>query len=401
MKVALVDPSLFTAPYDRALIAGLRRIGDEVRLYTKRIAPGEPCEAGASIVEHFYRGLAHPALAGLPRPALRGLKGASHVADMSALVGALRRWRPDVIHFQWVPLPLIDRAFLPALRRIAPLVLTVHDSNPFNGNPSAWIQRLGALPILAGFDALIVHTEQARARLERQGLPGGRVAKIAHGLLHDGTSGLAALPKAEELTDPVIDILMFGKVKPYKGVDVLIRAVALLPGAERARCRVRVIGKPYMDTKPLLELAAALGVANRFIFDFRFVEDAEMAAVFASAAAVVFPYREVDASGVLMAAIAAGRPIIASDIGGFAELLLGERAGLLVPPDDPAALARALGRVIADAELRAQLAAAVRALRDETPRWTEIARATHALYERVRRERSSARNQEARSPASI
>jgi len=401
MKVALVDPSLFTAPYDRALIAGLRGIGDEVRFYTKYLAPGEGRADYAGIVEHFYRALARPALAGLPQPALRGLKGASHVADMTALIGALRRWRPDVIHFQWVPLPLIDRIFLPALRRIAPLVLTVHDSNPFNGNPSAWVQRLGALPILAGFDALIVHTEQARARLERQGLTSGGVAKIAHGLLHDGPSGLAALPKAEELTDPVIDILMFGKVKPYKGVDVLIRAVALLPAAERARCRVRVVGKPYMDTKPLLELAAALGVADRFVFDFRFVADAEMAAVFAPAAVVVFPYRDIDASGVLMAAIAAGRPIIASSIGGFAELLHGANAGLLVPPDDPAALARALGRVIADAELRAQLAAGVRALRDETSSWTDIARATHALYERVRHEHSSAQNQEARSPASI
>src|SRR5258706_13399149 len=133
MKIALLDPSLFTAPYDRALMRGIQQAEPRfaLRLFTRALEPGEARDE--RFVEHFYR---KPHLLGASRLA----KGATHPLYMARLCRALAAWRPDVIHIQWAVLPLIDLWFLPRLRRIAPLVLTVHDSKPFNGDPRARLQ---------------------------------------------------------------------------------------------------------------------------------------------------------------------------------------------------------------------------------------------------------------------
>lgn len=381
MRIALIDPSLFTLPYDRALASGLTAIGHEVILVGKALRPGEPGHDEPALRQHFYP---WPWLNDLPPPLRRAVKGVSHVGGMAGLPDLLRRFGADVIHFQWTPLPVVDARFLPALRRIAPTVLTVHDSNPYNGNPASRLLHLGGSAVLTGFDHLIVHTEQARARLCAGGIPAGHVTRIPHGLLHHGWDAADAVP------DAPVTILQFGKIKPYKGVDVLIRAVARLSPELRGRCRVEVVGQPHMDPAPLIALARKLGVADTIRFDFRFVSDADMLTLFRRAAAVVFPYREIDASGVLAVALAAGRPIIASAVGGFAENLKAGRDAELVPPGDPAALALALARIIDDPEYRRRLALAVRTLRADVPEWPEIARRTEAVYRRLEDRREAA-----------
>ena len=100
---------------------------------------------------------------------------------------------------------------------------------------------------------------------------------------------------------------------------------------------------------------------------------------------LLFPYREIEASGVLMAAIAHGKAIIASRIGSFAETLTESENALLVPAGDPAALASALERFVASATLREMLTVGVRVLRDEIPSWPEIAQATTSVYEGAQR----------------
>jgi glycosyltransferase involved in cell wall biosynthesis len=380
----LADPSFFTEPYDRALMGGLRSVGDEVRLYACATAQGG-LSGGLSgrdpnVVQHFYPLLTKPPFSRMPRALARWYKGIDHPVSMGRLAAALRAWQPDVIHFQWTPLPVADRWFLPGLRRIAPIVCTVHDVKPYNGDPTSWIQDIGASAILRRFDAVIVHTEQARLRLESR-MNIGIVRRIPHGLLHGGEAG-AEMPRHAAVPDsPVLKILSFGKIKPYKGLDILIRALSLLAPAERSRCRVSLVGEPYMDTGILKGLAATLGIADLVEFDFRFVADREVERLFAEASVVVLPYREVSASGVLMTAVAAGCPVIATSVGGFSEILTDGTDALLVPPDDPPALCAALSRLIQDGALRERLSAGIRKLRASTADWVEIGHATHALYE--------------------
>ena len=387
MKAALLDPSLFTIPYDRRLIEALQARGHEVKLFGRPLRPGEAQQvAGLPLEQHFYRWVEGGR--SLPRRLARPLKAVNHVWSMAGLVRRLRRWRPDVIHLQWALLPAADRLFLPRLRGVAPVVMTVHDSTPFNGVPAAGLQALGVGAVLVAVDQLIVHTAGARDRLVAAGLAAERVSRIPHGTLDEPRQGqhpalgdgapCGAGPSSDEVM-----VLLFGKLQPYKGADVLIRAVAALPPEARDRCRVVIAGQPRMDVEGLRELAASLDVDRRVVFDLRFVPDDEMHAMFRRCSILAFPYRTIDTSGVLMAGLAAGRPIVASRLGTFAERLVDGEHGYLVPPDDPPALAAALQRLIADPAARAAMGKRVGALADDVPGWDEIAEKTEAVYRRA------------------
>ena len=387
MRIALIDPSLFTWPYDAALADGLEAAGHQVAIFGKVVGGPTHPRHDRRLCQHFYGALERRPLAGLPGPLRMAAKGVSHVAGWARLADELQASGCDVAHFQWTPLPVVDRWFLPGLRRRMPIVLTVHDSAPFNNAPGSSIQQIGATQVLKVFDRVIVHTERGRRRLLQYGVGADRITRIAHGLLHGGATGLAGRAVAAPADDGRLELLQFGQIKPYKGIDVLIRATALLPAELRDRLRVRVVGKPYMDVRPLLDLARTLEVERNFDFDFRHVAEAEIEPLFAGCHAVVMPYREIDASGVLMTALTFGRPVVASAIGAFAEMLEDRRHGLLVPPDDPTSLAAAIAALITDPERRRRMAAEVGRLVGSVPTWTAIAEQTVSLYRRALRER--------------
>ena len=112
----------------------------------------------------------------------------------------------------------------------------------------------------------------------------------------------------------------------------------------------------------------------------RFVSDRELAAVFRRADLVVLPYRESEQSAVLTTALAFGKPILATDVGGFAEL--GD-ALRLVPPGDPGALQDGLRDLLADEQARSKLGAAAGELAAGRLSWARVASDTRALYEAI------------------
>ena len=372
MRVALIDPSLFSLPYDRALATGLGRIGHEVALHGRALRPADGSPGPIAIRKSFYPVSESRVCQNLPGPLRLGAKGVDHAWSMWRLITLLRREAPDIIHIQWLPLPVMDRLFLRALQRVAPIVLTVHDTNPFNGEASASIQRQGVEACLSQFDQLIVHTQQGKARLQKLGIAEERITVLPHGMLADP---VASSPDA---MDGRMTFLLFGKIRPYKGADLLIAAFARLPPALREQARLRIVGKPYMDVTPLKAQAAAAGVAVEI--ETGFVAEEDIAKLFSPSTVAVFPYREIEASGVLFLALANGRPIIASRLGAFGELLTDGTHGVLVPVDDVAALTAALQRMLSDREFAAACAAETQHLATSIPDWDTIAEWTAAVY---------------------
>ncbi len=378
MRVAMIDPSLFTLPYDTALCRALEHAGCDVTLYgrKRRITDGDmTCKY---LMPHFYSLSERPAWRGWPAPLASMVRALDHAASVLRLLRLLEITRPEIIHFQWLPLPLLDGALLPQFRRLAPLVLTVHDTDPFNGNPAARAQLLGMNRAMLRFDRLIVHTQQAVARLHAQGVPVQRMTVLAHG----PATGVAG--DTQDAMHGTLTFLLFGKIKPYKGADLLIDAYADLPQSLRQHACVRIVGKPYMDVAPLVARAAARGVSDGVSIEPDFVPDNAINGLFGSATVAVFPYREIEASGVLYQAVANGRPIVASKLGAFAELLQDGIHGHLVPPGDAQSLSAALASLIEDRGKTAAYAHAVRRLQDALPGWNDIGRATLAVYEAAR-----------------
>ena len=167
-------------------------------------------------------------------------------------------------------------------------------------------------------------------------------------------------------------ILCFGLLRPYKGTEQLLRAFRALEGAE-----LWIVGNPRMDVAPVRALAAEAKGRVRFVT--RFVEEAEIPAIFRRADLVVLPYLEAEHSGVLYTALAFGKPLLLSAVGGFPEVAA-TGAARLVPPGDEPALAAGLEELIGDEAARAELAAAARRAAAGPFSWDEAARLTLDLY---------------------
>lgn len=380
LSVALVDPGDFSPPYDEALARGLREIGCTVRLWGMAGRP--PADPTIDKVGLFYRPLARGLGRRLPRSAQPLAKGLLHGFDLAGLVRRLEREGPGIVHFQWTPLPFLDRPAIERLRRGRPVVVTVHNSRPYNGargGPLVW----GLDALLFAADALVVHTADARGRLLAAGHAPERVHHLPHGLLQL----LPAGPPPPFEPGRRLRLLLFGAIKPYKGVDILLAALAGLPASVRARLEVTIAGRPFVDLQPFREQIARADLADTVELRPGFLSDAELARLIARADVLLLPYRSIDASGVSMSAVAVGRPVIASALPGFVELFGEGKGAILVPPEDPKALARALESVAAEPERLAELGRAMLELRASIPSWTEIARRTLALYESLRAQR--------------
>ena len=367
MRVHVVDPSAYTPPYDDALCRALAAAGAQVQLQTSRFGYGELAPPqGYERVERFYRhshGARAQAPGGPRRRAELALKLAEHVPDMLRYRRAARA--ADVVHFQWLTVQPLDVHLLPRGR---PLVLTAHDVLPREPRPG---QLAAQRRLYERMDAVVVHSEHGRDRLVRElGIDGDRVHVVAHGALAPQPVGEPRLPP--ELGSPPEDrlvVLFFGLLRPYKGLDVLLRAWAGVESAE-----LWVVGMPRMDTAPL-RAHAPPGV--RFVE--RFVSENESAALFARAGLVVLPYREIDQSGVAFTALGTGTPILASAVGGLPELA-DTGAARLVAPGDVEALRAALQAMLADRPGLEMMAAAARAAAAGPYSWEAIARQTLELY---------------------
>ena len=164
-------------------------------------------------------------------------------------------------------------------------------------------------------------------------------------------------------------VLFFGLLRPYKGLELLLRAWRGIEHAE-----LWIVGNPRLELSALTAAAPA-GVR----FDARFVSDAELRGYFRRADLVVLPYLEADQSGVLFTALAFGKPLLVSDVGGLGELAAAG-AARAVPAGDARALHGALQELLDDPAQRGALARRARDAARERYAWEGVAHRTLEMY---------------------
>lgn len=140
---------------------------------------------------------------------------------------------------------------------------------------------------------------------------------------------------------PAPRLLVLGRLSPEKGVDVMLRAMEVL-GRHGARVGLLVVGDGP-ERERLVRLARELGVGDRVAF---FPATSDVSAAYRACEALVIPSRSEGMPNVLLEALSHDRPVLATDVGGVREVIGESRAGLIVPPGSPEALAEAVPVVL-------------------------------------------------------
>jgi glycosyltransferase involved in cell wall biosynthesis len=311
---------------------------------------------------------------------------AGYLGNVKALRARVNRTRPGVVHVQSLLSTRFDALLWPLIRRRAPVVMTIHNVRTHErirwDDWTFW-------RCFAAADAVVVHT-RASAEIARRRLSAGARIELVHlgdaGFLHDGArpDRLAAraalgLPRAASI------VLVFGAIRPYKGIHGVI---ASMPELRRRHPAARlVIAGPLLvgSEGEYREAIRRAGVDDAVLFRPGYVPAGEVAAYFAAADVAVFNYRDITDSGSLRLACDLGTPVVATSVGSFREFLTDGVTARLVEPGHAGALVEALDAVLTRPEQAARMAQAARELATTSWSWAESAKATAQLYETIAR----------------
>jgi glycosyltransferase involved in cell wall biosynthesis len=309
-------------------------------------------------VAPFYEAL------GLPARHLRSARDVD-LGLPQRLRHTLEELRPDVVHTHLVHADVYGTLASP--RAPWRLVSTKHNDDPFRAGPFRFVER--ALTKRTSRVIAITHALR-RFCVERVGLPEAKVDVV-----HYGVDDVPAWGHDDPTPPGGRFVLVVGRLVGQKGVDVAVRALAVLPDD----VRLAVLGDG--PERPRLEaLARELGVADRVLLPGRV---GDVAAWLRAAELVLHPVRWEGFGLAVLEAMLAERPVVASAVSAVPELVVGGQTGLLVPPDDAGALAASAAELLADPERAARMGAAgLRRARAEF----SVARmvdATLGVYERA------------------
>jgi glycosyltransferase involved in cell wall biosynthesis len=275
---------------------------------------------------------------------------------------ALEGFGPHLVIYKWW-IPFFGPAFAtiaaPLRRRGARVILVCdnlvpHERRPLDSAFTGWMLRES--------DGYLVMSRRVESDLDRL-KPGAPRRVVRHPLYSQFDRGAWTRASARahwRLEGEVA--LFFGYVRRYKGLDVLIDAMARV----RARRPVTLVvaGEFYEPAQPYREQVARLGLGDAVRFLDRYLPDDEVEALFRAADVVVLPYRSATQSGVTQVAYAMGVPVVTTAVGGLPEMVRDGETGLVVAAEDPQALADAIVRYF-EQGLADRLRAGVAAVQSE------------------------------------
>lgn len=319
-----------------------------------------------------------------PRPIYRVRRiyrrwGANPFNLVSAILNE-RREGAVVVHWQSATHPrrlrMVQWAWYP--KGETRWVYTIHNVLPHEANPSdVSLYR----HLYASADGLIFHAEASRRRFLEcfPDLASYPYAIIPHGhfgFLAPWDGAMQPIGKRP----PVV--LFFGAIRPYKGLSDLLEAMAMVH--ERIpEARLLVVGRPHESWEPYAEQIHRLHLESTVTTRLGYIPEAEVPTVLAQTRLVCLPYRDIDQSGVLLLAMASGLPVVATRVGGVGEVMRDGETGLLVPPENPEALAASIEELIGDGERLQQMGARAREIAERDYAWEKIAVKTLEFYRKI------------------
>jgi len=284
----------------------------------------------------------------------------------------------DLLHVHWAQNLFVGWPVAYLLGK--PCVVTLWGSDLRWMERNRWVYYFTSL-LFSGADAVACVTDAARHWLQDRGVAKGKALVIANGV---DTNVFRPRDKVElrkklGLTPEAVILLYVGNLVSYKGVGVLIDALALMKAAHP----LLLLMGDGDERLNLEEKACQLNLSHRVRFLGAMAPD-RVPEWMAAADAFVLPSFTEGRPNVILEAMACGLPVVATDIPANRDMVMIGKNGLLVPPGDPQALTIALDKMVSDSELRARMGeVARRSIHERQLTWEECAAKHLELYQNL------------------
>lgn len=359
-------------------------VENRLRLW-KLIDPSPMGEPPKGFIRHHWRRLAWNLR--------RVIRAWRLIREWFRLTGYLIKSRPDIVQFGKINFPF--EGFFLAWMRKRGLVLTQICHEFERRESDSWISRVidrTYNSIYLNFSHIFFHAEENRDRfLELFDYDEANTSIIPHGnesiflkaaekLGHDQ----AELRESYGLKREDSIALFFGAISPSKGIPDLLDAFAIVRNLSPVKLLVAGYPTKYVNVEEYQQQVTDLDIADRVIFDFRYIPIADVGALFKMASVVVYPYLSSTQSGSLQVAFSFGRPVVATHVGGLPEAVEDGKNGFLVPPGDNQALAEKIAQLANSPELSRQMGSYAHQLSISKFGWGPIAEQIEAQYLQLR-----------------
>lgn len=306
-----------------------------------------------------------------------------HCGPIWRFLKRARSFQPDVIHFQGAQRPEFYLILWLLLRILTGAIFVWTPQDVLSNSQKSYHLRMLRF-LYARMRHVFLNAKQNEDVVKRLfKVPDTRISVLPiPDLVAFARTDLKSLSPPELTLDPERPlVLCFGLIEERKGIAPLIEAFGQML-AKGSPATLLIMGKALTDTAPYHAAIAApeMGGATRVQIIDRYADFEEMNHLFAAARVVVLPYVSGWNSGVLASAYGYGRPVVATSVGGFDEVVADGTTGLLVPPSDPKALADAVSRILSDPALETHLAQGA-ARRGSAASWDLVAARTLGVYD--------------------
>ncbi len=293
----------------------------------------------------------------------------------------------EIIHAQWwsnVLAPVyFTLLFIYKFLKRKRILITVHNVIP---HETTNLDRILNRLVLSFGDRFITHTEGDRKSLsEIYDIPKEKIDVVPHGILIPAPiMGISKKDAKKHLGIAMNSrvVLYFGNIRAYKGLDILIRAMKHVIERE-PRAILLIAGELWEDWQKYEDAIAESGIGGNVMKVLNFIPPSEVEYYFSSADVVVLPYKHFDSqSGVGAMALAFGKPLVVTRVGGLPDFVKDELA--IARPNDAGDLAKVIARILRDDRLSDKLSSESRQLAKRY-KWGDAAEKTVQIYEKLSR----------------
>lgn len=370
-KIAIVEPVGGHGGmnyYDYGLGLGLANAGMDVTLYT--------CDK--TEIEHesqISTQLCYEGIWGKSNKLIRlfrYLKGSRRALKHAKAKGI------NTVHFHFFDVRILESYNVKLFaKHNFKIVVTVHDIESFeSGNSSKSLVQLDQY-----IDHYIVHNKTSKKLfLDTFNFPAEKVSIIPHGNYIDTIDSNSATLKQPNLQDDDFCLLFFGQIKEVKGLDVLLKALAIRK-IELSNVRLVVVGKVWQDDFSKYEqIINDLQLEEHIILNIEYIPDSQVASYYKRAQLVVLPYKRIYQSGVLLMAMSYGKAVLASDLDAMKDTIRDGENAFLFESENEDHLAERILELSKNKELLEQVGQQAYSDMKENYSWNQIGIATKERY---------------------